>query len=142
MTTATQELQTLSDALETIRNTDPQSLANMEVGDEWRQGDLRVIRLDDDWVEHNADAVDDWHCEDTQLVPGVTQGSRHCLDSLEGVTFYRLKRSTPLDGPVVRTAEPRTITHPEHGDCTELPPGTYAFPGQRAFADELRRVID
>lgn len=44
--------------------------------------------------------------------------------------------------PIVVTSEVNSITHPEHGDVIVLPIGCYAFPGQRAFADELRRAAD
>lgn len=122
---------------ETIVNTNPQSLANMEPGDEWRQGDLRIIRLPDDF-----DGPIEKRRANRQLVDGSTQGSRHCLDSLDGVTMYSLVDKNVLDGPIIHTTTKRAIEHPEHGDCTDLPPGWYAFPGQRTYADELRRVAD
>lgn len=134
------ELKRLEKSIEEIRNTDPQSLATMEVGDEWRQGDLRIIRLSDDFGETNAKDIKPAKPQQ-QLAPGTTQGSRHCLSNLEGVEFFVLVKATPLDGPVIRTGA-NSITHPEHGDCVDLPAGWYAFPGQRAYADELRRVAD
>lgn len=78
---------------------------------------------------------------DLQLAPGTTKGSRHCLDSLDGVMMY--VRSTPneLQGPFIELARERVITHPEHGDW-RLPAGLYEITYQRAFADELRRVRD
>lgn len=126
---------------ESIRNTDPQSLRTMEPGDEFRQGDLRVIRLKDDFVSrHRADLEATKPV--SQLAPGQTQGSRHILKSVDGCKFHRLKNATPLDGPIVEITEGNAITHPEHGDVIDMPAGCYAFPGQRAFADELRRVAD
>ena len=76
-----------------------------------------------------------------QLAPGTTQGSRHCLDSLNGVKVYQLKTPTPLDGPVLDLAEERSIPHPDHGHWI-LPPRAYNVTYQRHFAGELRRVQD
>ena len=124
--------------LEEITNTDPQNLENMEPLDEWRQGDCRIIRLPDDFDKENLEKAK----SETQLAPGDTVGSRHCLSSRDGVQFFSLKYANALDGPIIKTSKPVTITHPEHGDCCNLPPGWYAFPGQRTFAEELRRVSD
>jgi hypothetical protein len=76
-----------------------------------------------------------------QLAPGTSRGSRHCLESLDGITFYRLERATPLDGPVLDAPRGLRVNHPEHGDVT-LRPGVYAVVYQRAFAEEIRRVED
>lgn len=126
--------------VERIVNSDPHSMHTFEVGDEWRQGDVRVKRLPDDFDFGE-------HCRllgevPVQLAPGTTLGSRHTLDSTEGVTAYSLKHANALDGPLLRLTEPRSLLHPEHGDCVDLPPGNYAFPGQRVYADEVRRTID
>jgi len=131
----------MESALESITNTNPQSLANMEVGDEWRQGDCRIIRLPDDFGERFASELEKTRAV-TQLAPGTTRGSRHCLSSRKGMSFYRLKRATVLDGPVIHATKSFSIPHPEHGDCVDLPPGWYSFPGQRVYAEELRRVAD
>jgi hypothetical protein len=76
-----------------------------------------------------------------QLAPGTSQGSRHCLESLEGITVFRLADQTPLDGPILEAPSGLRVNHPEHGDVT-LRPGVYAVVYQRAFAEELRRVED
>jgi hypothetical protein len=76
-----------------------------------------------------------------QLAPGTTQGSRHVLDSLDGVSVYRLAENTVLQGPVLLVTTERTVTHPEHGNVV-LPPGIYSITYQRQFAEELRRVAD
>lgn len=107
-------------------------------GDAWRQGDVYIEFLDrvpDGAVKLNKKQ------HGCQLAPGATQGSRHVLDSLVGVTMYRLPESTVLDGPVLVTSRERTVTHPEHGDVV-LPPGTYGITYQREYAEELRRVAD
>lgn len=141
MSTAIETYQALTTGCEEIRNTDPQSLASMEVRDEWRQGDLRIIRLPDDFGTRFAAELEPAKPAE-QLAPGNTQGSRHCLSTLAGVEFYQLKGATALDGPVIEAKESFAITHPEHGDCVDCPPGWYAFPGQRAFAEEIQRVVD
>jgi hypothetical protein len=138
MNDVAEQVGSLQRCAEEIVNTEPQSLANMEPGDEWRQGDLRIIRLPDDVDTSGFVSVR----AKLQLVDGTTQGSRHCLDSLDGVEMFALKDAGPLDGPVIRTTAERAILHPEHGDCVDMPPGWYAFPGQRTYADELRRVAD
>lgn len=58
-----------------------------------------------------------------QLVPGNTEGSRHCLDGLAGVEMYLppnwpVCAETELLGPVLVLAEERTILHPKHGAVT------------------------
>lgn len=136
-----QTLQELNQQAEQIRNTEPQSVHTMEVGDEFRQGDLRIIRLADDFTIQHVDKLESTDPV-AQLALGTTQGSRHILANVEGVKFYRLKNATPLDGPVIKTDMPNSITHPEHGDVVDLPAGCYAFPGQRQYAKELRRVAD
>jgi hypothetical protein len=61
---------------------------------------------------------------DKQLVPGTTQGARHCLDSLRGVTIYRPAEwsEESLDGPCLVLSAERTILHPTHGSVT-IPAG-------------------
>ena len=139
---AMKAFEAVSQHAETIRNDAAHDLATMEVGDEWRQGDVAVIRVDDGFVKANKASLVREASPDAQLAPGTTQGSRHALDSLAGVTAWRLKDATDLDGPVLKVAEPRSITHPEHGDLLSLPPGCYVIQYQRAFAAELRRVQD
>jgi hypothetical protein len=77
-----------------------------------------------------------------QLAPGDTQGSRHCLRSLDGMTVYRLRNPGPLDGPIVVGERGLAIDHPEHANIVIEQPVTVAITYQRAFADELRRVAD
>lgn len=61
---------------------------------------------------------------DRQLVPGNTQGAKHCLDSLAGVELWRPKNWTEesLEGPFLRLSQERTILHPTHGAVT-IPAG-------------------
>lgn len=132
--------QDVADHAESIRNDQSHDLSMMEPGDEWRQGDIAIRRLPDGWDKKHP--VERIKSPSSQLATGNTQGSRHCLDSLAGVILYKLRDGTPLDGPIIVTTEPRNITHPEHGDCENLPPGCYAITFQRAFAEELRAVLD
>lgn len=120
---------------EKIKNNETQRFPEAaSIGDVVRQGDIyiQLIKaLPDGIVKSN----------NPQLAVGTTQGSRHILDSLDGVKLYNIKGATPLDGPVFKTTKERTITHPEHGDWI-LPAGCYKITYQRAFAEELRRQQD
>jgi hypothetical protein len=142
MKTLTQTLETLTKAAESIRNTEPQSVQTMEVGDEWRQGDCRIIRLADDFCSKNAAMLEADKKPSSKLAPGNTQGSRHILSNMAGVKFFKLKYATVLDGPIIATPTENAVTHPEHGHVVNMPAGCYAFPGQRAFAETLRRTQD
>lgn len=141
MTAIESTIKNLNRDAEAIRNTDPQNVATMEVGDEWRQGDVRIKRVPDDFVAKNGRRLRAAKVAQ-QLAPGATQGSRHLLASIKGVKMYTLADATEIDGPIVVLEAPNSVTHPEHGDVVNMPVGCYAFPGQRAFADELRRAAD
>jgi hypothetical protein len=137
MQTATKSFNAVKKSAEAIRNDSTQRFPEAaSVGDTWRQGDLYIEKLDR--VPANAKHEKK---PQAQLAPGTTQGSRHVLDSMHGVTMHRLASPTVLDGPILDLATERTITHPEHGDLV-LPPGVYGVTYQRAFADELRRQAD
>lgn len=125
----------LSKHAEAIKNDEHQVAGSMSPGDAWAQGDILIVALDK--VPNKSALVKQ---PVSQLAPGNTQGSRHCLDSLEGVQVWEQKE-TPLDGPVIVSDREFTVTHPEHGDVT-FQPGIYAVVYQRAFAEELRRVQD
>lgn len=78
---------------------------------------------------------------DRQLVPGNTQGAKHCLDSLDGVKLFRPKEWTgdDLRGPLLVLSEERTVLHPTHGAVT-IPAGFMALCGyQPEYDAELRR---
>lgn len=135
--TAVESFNRVKESAEAIKCDQPQRFPEAaSVGDCWRQGDVYLTRLGE--VPHGCRKIDQ---PEAQLAPGTTQGSRHVLDSLDGVTLYELDNATPLDGPVLETTCERTVTHPEHGDLV-LPPGVYGVTYQRAYADELRRVAD
>ena len=137
MQTATKVLERIQNDHENIKNDEPQRFPEAAtVGDSVRQGDVYITLLES--VPRGAKAIQK---PLLQLAPGTTQGSRHCLDSLDGVTLYEIAEATVLDGPVLEATEEKTVTHPEHGDWI-LPPGCYSITYQRAYADELRRVAD
>lgn len=110
-----------------------------DVGDGVWQGDLGieiVAAVPDEYVQ-----VKNPMAADKQLVPGNTQGSRHCLDSLRGVTIYRPAKwdAESLQGPCLVLAQARTITHPTHGDVI-IPAGrTVLCRYQREFDAEQKR---
>lgn len=107
----------------------------MVVGDYHRQGDIYLTRLKA--VPGGAEKI----TPAAQLAPGTTQGSRHIIASLNGVTMFRLKNPSPLDGPILKSDKPVTVEHPEHGHVT-LPAGVYGVTYQRQYAEELKRVAD
>ena len=135
--TAERSLHSIQSSAEKIRNDQTQRFSEAaSISDVWRQGDVYIELLAG--VPHGAVHENK---PNLQLAPGTTQGSRHILDSLAGVTMYRLATPTVLDGPILDVATERTITHPEHGNII-LPPGVYGITYQRAFGDDLRRAAD
>ena len=121
---------------ESIKNDEPQRVETWSRGDAWPQGDVLFVCLDR--LPGGAVKIEN---PQVQLAPGTTQGSRHCLDSLDGITQYRLPSGTPLDGPILQAERQFTVTHPEHGDVS-LPAGYVGVVYQRQFAEELRRAAD
>jgi len=106
---------------------------------EWaRQGDVMFTAIAA--IPKNAKLIAS--TDAIQLAPGTTKGSRHMLQTRPGITFYRLRNPTPLDGGYIDAKERCLITHPEHAHF-DLPPGTYAVTYQRdAAAEEIRAVRD
>lgn len=121
---------------ESIKNDAPQRIEVMSENDAWAQGDILLTCLSG--LPQGCKRIDK---PETQLAPGTTQGSRHCLDSLSDIEMFSLTNATPLDGPVIKSDRQFTVEHPEHGNIT-LPPGVYGVTYQRAFAAELRRTQD
>lgn len=108
-------------------------------GDTIWQGDLGLVLVASipagyARVEHPTDS-------DRQLVPGNTQGAKHCLDALEGVALYRPAdwSADSLFGHCLALTAERTIEHPTHGAVT-IPAGfTVHCRYQREFDAEQRR---
>ena len=106
------------------------------VGENIRQGDIYIARIDSPPVGAKAIPVR------LQLAEGETQGSRHILDSAEGVTMFE----APIDGvaeylvgPILVLTRERTITHPEHVHVV-CPPGVYRVTYQRSLDREEQEI--
>lgn len=108
------------------------------IGDGVRQGDIYITLIGE--IPGGASVVKK---RQSQLAPGDTQGSRHCLSNVRNVRMYSLPNATPYDGPVLEVRKEVTVTHPEHGDWI-LPRGVYAISYQRTQDSEgrIRRVQD
>lgn len=140
-TTIERDITEMREQAERIRTGDPIKVSGaFGVGDDIRQGDIYITPIERAVIPRNAVEVDAVR----QLAPGVTQGSRHCLSHLRGVTMRRLKNPGVYDGPILDLSEPNTIEHPEHGHVEDLPAGCYAVTYQRTQDAEgrQRRVQD
>lgn len=135
MTTATKLLKQIQS--ESVINDAEQSfpVAATPDCDFVRQGDVYI------WLRSKMPSNVTEIRPQSQLAPGTTKGSRHCLDSLEGVTMYSVEDGDALQGPFIKLDCERVVEHPEHGNW-RLPAGLYEITYQRAFAEELRRVRD
>ena len=105
-----------------------------------QQGDIYVRKLD---------AVPKGYIKsenhDGQLAPGTTRGSRHCVDPNKVDIYVRQEAprgEAVLEGPVLYAEERFDIMHPEHGWVSIPGLQFYQITYQRAFADEIRRVMD
>lgn len=90
-------------------------------GDCGAQGDLIIVVIDKkDLTKDGYKLVNKPKEADRQLVPGNTEGAKHCLDSLDGVKIYRRDDWGPdsLDGPKLLCEVERVIEHPTHGAWT------------------------
>jgi hypothetical protein len=111
------------------------------VNDTIPQGDL-YLRIADE-VPSNFTKVKST-VENAKLVPGTTKGSKHILDSLDGVEVYHppgfnLKDYEGLQGPMLVLTKERTVTHDEHGNVT-IPAGfTVDCFYARVYDEELKR---
>ena len=89
-----------------------------------RQGDLYLTVLES--IPGGYTKVSRPKLIDRQLVPGNTEGAKHCLDSLSGVKLYHPAGWGPtydqLAGPCFVLTKERTVKHPTHGDVT-IPAG-------------------
>lgn len=109
-----------------------------QAGDGIWQGDLGLELVDK--VPDGYAKVD--HKErNMQLVPGNTQGSRHCLDSLSGVEVYLPQNfnEESLQGPCLVLSKERTVLHPTHGPVTLLANSIILCRYQREWDKELQK---
>jgi hypothetical protein len=90
-------------------------------GDYIRQGDLYLV-IGDSIPTRGFQRISEQTDEHKQLVPGNTQGSKHCLDSLDGVAIYRPEKfdNESTIGPVLVLSQERVVQHPTHGHVTLL----------------------
>ena len=104
------------------------------VGEAGAQGDLIFVIADQ--VPDDYKRIQNPIAKDLQLVPGNTKGSRHCLDSFDGVTLYRPRdwSEEGLKGPHIIVTKERVVTHPTHGHWT--------IPAGRQITFEYPRVWD
>ena len=84
-------------------------------GDAIRQGDLYLTIVDK--IPQGYVEIKKPTAADKQLVPGNTEGSKHCLDSLSGVKIYRPAKwdEESLDGPCLVLTKERSVLHGTHG---------------------------
>jgi len=96
-------------------------IKSLKIGQGIRQGDVYLVRIDD---SVNTGAA----LKQKKLVPGEHQGSRHVVS--ENANLFEPKGTqkgisqTAILGPVVRSKERFSVTHPEHAHFS-LPSGTY-----------------
>jgi len=99
-----------------------------------RQGDVYVINVNDltsikvfkDTVEVNLKSYtkeEEVGIDGYQLVPGITSGSRHIVESGVDV-FTNPTNNSSLVGCLVKSNKAFNIRHPEH-DHFEMPAGEY-----------------
>lgn len=153
MTDVKQDRKVLDEVLsgEIIANDDPVTIeadVNFQVGDNWPQGDLYIVRIHD--MPKSAEPR-----TDRQLAEGNTQGSRHILTSGD---VYNVKNPQEVCsaiasvckgvqinpkyvGPVFQTkAGHARLDHPEHGDLIFKGDMTCAVVFQRSLDAEEREA--
>lgn len=156
MTTATKSVKSVSKQIAAVRKSaekmhaaEREVIGTASVGDVVRQGDLYLVCLETLPTGEPR--------KDRQLAPGTTQGSRHVLSgkatlvdpsepAAVALLVNRLVHGAEvherLVGPAFECLADLDVTHPEHGDKC-LPQGSvWAVVYQRAFAEEVRRVLD
>lgn len=112
-------------------------------GDFCWQGDLKftiVDKIPKDYTQIEPTEAD------KQLVPGSTEGAKHCLNHLD-VEYYvpkewsRSDSYNKLDGPIVLFKSENVVSHNEHGNIT-IPAGMcIQFNYQKNFDIELQKEI-
>ena len=132
-----QEVITAIESLARAHRSDARKVMSMAFGEIVRQGDVYLTRVD-----HLPDGE---VCEERQLAPGNTKGSRHIVSESTDCVIVTPRRSSPLIGPCIESRSRLIVEHPEHG-WLDLPPGIYQVTYQRDYAkeraEEIRRVMD
>lgn len=109
-------------------------------GDAIRQGDLYLV-IGDKAPKLGFVLLDNREELHKQLVPGNTQGAKHCLDSLDGVAIYRPEKfdNESTIGPVLVLSQDRVVQHPTHGHVTLLAGSVVECHYQREYDAEQKR---
>lgn len=111
------------------------------VGDCARQGDLYIDVIESPKKCPQGFVAVELTDKDRQLVPGNTEGAKHVLENLAGVTMYRPENwnEESLVGPILILSRPNTIKHPTHGHV-HIPAGfAVACNYQVEYDAQLRR---
>jgi len=135
MQTATEVYKKVKETAETHKNDSVQDCTKMKVNQIARQGDLYIQKTG------NVTGLKEKTVTTNQLVPGQTMGSRHCLDSLQGIKFYTSSRSSALMGDTLEATRAFQVNHPEHGDI-KFSAGCYRIGYQKDHAAEEKRRLD
>lgn len=120
----------------------PLTLSNaLMAGEGIAQGDLNLVVIDS--IPKGYVKIETPVSVDLQLVPGNTQGAKHCLASFRGVTLYRHPdwNAESLEGPVlvVDEAVEAEIQHPTHGHVTVQGGQTIHCLYQKEWSKELEK---
>ena len=132
-----QSVNKIKTSVEKIKNNKAQMFPEAaSVGDFWRQGDVLIELIEK--VPSKAKKINK---PNPQVAPGYTKGSRHILNSLDGVTMYSVN-GTELDGPIIELKKECTLTHPEHGDVILPSNRIFFITFERQYDEEIRRQAD
>jgi hypothetical protein len=80
----------------------------------------------------------------SQLAPGNSRGSRHCIAiaDMPKVKFWKLPYPNEIQGLILEFVGDVRVEHPEHGDQCWSAGAIVLVSFQRKHAEELRRVED
>lgn len=139
-TTMEQVMESMTCDLDRCKPGEPATMEALSVGEVVWQGDLGLMVVDAPPPKYVR--VDTPVDADRQLVPGNTEGSKHCLSSMEGVELWRpvgWGAENMLSGPCFRTTATVTVEHPKHGNV-HVPAGMTVLCGyQREWDAERAR---
>ena len=142
------DIEQIRQSAEAMDAAKPERIGSPSIGDCIRQGDVFLVCL--------PALLDGRPAQSTQLAPGDSQGSRHIMTGecvvVEVADKNKLREAikkatgaavpVELIGPMVQCKGESTLTHPQHGHKI-LPEGTtWAVTYQRAYGEEVRRVLD
>jgi len=93
-----------------------------EIPEGFKSGDELVINKKD--IPKDFTEITPLMPTHMQLVPGNTEGAKHCLAHLEGVRMFRPANwnEESLEGPILAFSKANAIVHPVHGNVT-IPAG-------------------